>query len=102
MVLLLQILYRRPGAPVDTVKFLGCGICDSARGSRVIGSRSSGGSKRTRSDGFGVQSAEDLYTELEALWRESLSECALKFINVAAVIVAAALGMPSMPQRQSV
>ncbi|KAL8441285.1 hypothetical protein Emed_007581 [Eimeria media] len=74
--LTLKVLYRAPGTSVNTTKFLGCGLCDSVRGTRIVGGNSSSSSSSSRAGGvsFGVQSTEDLYGELKALWRESLSD----------------------------
>ncbi|OEH77121.1 family domain-containing protein [Cyclospora cayetanensis] len=32
-----KLLYRQPGASFKTTKFLGCGVCDAVRASRVVG-----------------------------------------------------------------
>ncbi|KAL8426616.1 hypothetical protein ACSSS7_008059 [Eimeria intestinalis] len=70
----LKVLYRAPGTSANTTKFLGCGLCDSVRGTRTVGGNSSRSSGRAGGVSFGVQSTEDLYEELKTLWRETLSD----------------------------
>lgn len=71
-VLTMQILYRRPGTPLETRKFLGCGVCDSVSAYRDTCGNSGG--TEVENKGPGIRDANSIFSQLDILWRESLSK----------------------------